>query len=248
MKGPMDRKADKRRDADRRQDGDDPLYHFLYIPRGIERLEKLGTLRRFPKGHELNLPGEVPDRCYLVKSGRVIGYEISYAGEMRVYNFMEPGSMFLEECLLFDKPCPVTFKAATPVELICIDKCDLKRAFKRDIDVVMDVCESLSTKFLSAMDQLRLGFRQDAGWKICKLLVIMAQRHGVLREDGSILIKERMSHQAMAELLGMNRVTVTRKMKELRESGLIGSQENYYILPDMETLVRYMQDMETVEK
>ena len=140
---------------------DNYQYHLLYLPRGIERLEKLGTCGTYPKNMELNTPGTVPDCCYLVKSGRVLCYEFSYNGDQRVYNIMEPGSMFMEECLLTDMECPVIFKTLDECELVRIDKCDLKRAFKHDIDVVMDVCESLSTKFLSSMEHLRLGPRQS---------------------------------------------------------------------------------------
>lgn len=208
---------------------EESFYHLLYLPRGIERLEQLGEVEHIPAGQEMNKLGEIPQCCYLVKSGRVICYEFTYNGEQRIYNFMEPNSLFLEECLLFDKPCPILFKTAVPSELVRIDKCDLKRAFKHDIDIVMDVCESLATKFLSSMDLIRFRKQQSAAWKICKLLQIFIEHYGVAY-DGKVLIQEKISQQMVADLLGMNRVTVTRKFKELKDIGLLEQINGYYCI------------------
>ena len=218
-------------------------YHLLYLNRGTERLEKLGKLVSVPKDTELNRINEVPACCYIVKSGRVFCMEVSYSGEQRVYNYMEPGSMFMEECMLFDQPCPVIFKTIVPTELIRIEKCDLKRAFKQDIDVVMDVCESLSFKFLSSMEHLRLGPHKSAMWKICKMLQVFAEHYGVPYE-GMIMINEKINHQMLADLLGLNRITVTRKMKELREKGLICHAKGKYCIRDAELLQQYMNNLE----
>lgn len=221
------------------KDGSAFQYHLLSLPRGISRLEKLGKLKKVPKNFELNEIDQVPEYCYIVKSGRVISYEYTITGEQRVYNFMEPNSLFLEECLLFDIPCPVLFKTVVPSELISIEKCNLKRAFKRDIDAVMEVCQSLSTKFLSSMEHIRRGHYYDAAWKICKLLMIFAEHYGV-PYDNKILINEKISQQMIADLLGMNRVTVTRKFKELRELALLEHINGYYCIRNKELLQKHM--------
>lgn len=227
------------------QNDSDFLYHYLYLPRGVERLEKLGVHVEFPKNAVLNKIGEIPDCCYVVKTGRVLCYELSYNGDQRVYNIMEPGSIFLEECMLFDKPCPIEFRTLEKCCLIKIDKCDLKRAFKSDIDVVMDICESLSTKFLSSMEHLRLGPRQSAGWKVCKMLLITAQHYGEMQPDGTIVITQNMSQQMLADILGINRVTVTRKLKKFKESGLFEITNGKMVFRDLNVLEEYMATMES---
>ena len=150
------------------QSDEDYQYHVMYLPRGIARLEKIGRKMIIEKDTEIYEPGDNPDHFYVVRSGSVIAYEYTYSGDRRVYNIMEPGSVFLEECCLLDKPCPVHFQAITRCELIKIDKCDLKRAFKHDIDVVMDICESLATKFLSTMEYQRYSPKQDASFAVLK--------------------------------------------------------------------------------
>ncbi len=220
------------------------INHLLYLPRGIERLEKIGTLKQYPKDVELNQIDSIPDSCYLVKSGRVICYEISYSGDLRIFNFLEPGSIFLEECMLFDKPCPVIFKTQVPSELVVIDKCELKRAMKHDIDIVMDICESLSTKYLSAMEDIRSIPQQSASWKIAKMILNFAEHYGVCMGK-QILIRERFNQQLLADLLGMNRVTVTRKLKDMKDQGLIGKTDGYYYICNIDEFHSYMVNIQT---
>ena len=222
---------------------EDYLYHVMYLPRGIERLEKLGTPKIYPPNTELFNAGEVPKYCYVVKAGSVIAYEYTYSGDQRIYNIMDPGSVFLEECLLFDRPCPVHFRTMTKCEIIRIEKCDLKRAFKHDIDVVMDICEALATKFLSTMEYQRLSPKQGSEWKISKMLLIFADHYGVPQKDGSLLLDRKISHQMLADILGMNRVTVSRKMKDLKENGFFDSVNGYLCFRDRAKLEEHMQNL-----
>ena len=220
------------------------MFHLMYLKRGSDRLKKLGKPMRVSKGEKLNRIDEIPGCCYVVESGRVICYEYSFAGDRRVYNIMEPSSILMEGFMLFDCPCPVQFEALDDCELIWIDKCDLKRAFKHDIDVVMDVCESLSGKFMSAMEQLRLGPHSSAEWRICKMLRICIDHYGEKQPDGSYLFNKRISQQMLADILAMNRVTVVRKLKELKELGLVDTVNGRFYVRDVVALEKHMITME----
>ena len=47
----------------------------------LEQLEKIGTAEQYGKNHYLAKRGRVPDCCYLVKSGQVVGFEELPSGE-----------------------------------------------------------------------------------------------------------------------------------------------------------------------
>ena len=221
---------------------DDLIRHLYSLPQGIKRLEALGEQVRVGKDFQLNTINEVPEYCYLVKSGRVICYELTFGGELRIYSFMEPNSVFLEECLLLDKPSPVIFKTIVPSTLVRIHKCALKHAFKHDIDVVMDICKSLAGKFLSAMGQIRCAQQKPAEWKICRLLQIFMENYGT-PYDGKILIAEKVSQQTIGDMLGMNRVTVSKKFKELRDLSLLEQINGYICIRSADALAKHMERM-----
>lgn len=144
---------------------------LLYLPRGISRLEKLGQRKVFPKNHMLVQAGTKPNYCYIVKTGRVAAFETTVTGEERIYNFNESNSVLLEGNLLFDQESAVNFKTVQPSELVCITKEMLLKGIAHDPQLSMDIMESLSTKFLSAMEQVRhTNFHTPAGrFAICCL-------------------------------------------------------------------------------
>ena len=221
---------------------DDQIRHLYTLQRGIKRLEALGEIVAVDKNIDLNIINEVPEYCYLVKTGRVICYEFTLGGEQRVYSFMEQNSIFLEDCMLLDRPSPVLFRTIVPYVLVRIHKCALKHAFKNDIDVVMDVCMALAEKFLSAMAQVRSGQQRSAEWRICRLIQIFMEHYGTLY-DGKILISEKISQQMIADMLGMNRVTVSKKFKELRDLSLLEQINSYICIRSADALAKHMELM-----
>lgn len=218
---------------------DDLIRHLYSLPGGIERLERLGSSVHIDKDITLNDVGDVPESCYLVKTGRVACYEITIDGVQRIYSFLEPNSIFLEECMLLDVPSPVFFKTLVPSTLIRIDKCALKRAFKHDIDIVMDICQAMAAKFLSAMGQIRISQQKPAEWKICRLLQIFMEHYGVMH-DGKILIAEKISQQMIADMLGMNRITVTKKLSDMKDMALIEQINGYLCISSAEEMQQHM--------
>ncbi|MCD8020557.1 MAG: Crp/Fnr family transcriptional regulator [Clostridiales bacterium] len=230
--------------ADRRIPAQPPHTEFvsrlISLPRGIARLEKLGEEKEFPKDYELVQAGQKVKYCYIVKYGRVIGYEYTLNGEERIYNVNEANSLMLEANLLFDYVCPVNFKTILPSKLVCIDKATLLKAVHNDNEVCMDIMESMSIKLMSSMNQVRHANFYNASWKICDLLIQFADRYGVYY-DGKILIQEKISQQYISNLLGINRVTTVRAIKELKEMGLIEHINGYYCIRDMEKLKRHQE-------
>lgn len=216
----------------------DFVSRLLYLPRGISRLEKLGEKKKYPKNHILVQAGTKPKYCYIVKSGRVVAYEYTLTGEERIYNFNEQNSLLLEANVLFGYASPINFKTAFPSELVSIDRETLMDAISKDSEISMDIMESLATKFMSSMDQIRHANFHNAAWKICDLLLIFADRYGV-PYDGKILIKEKISQQLLSNLLGINRVTAVRAIKELKEMALIEQINGYYCIRSIEQLKRH---------
>ena len=222
----------------------DSRHHLLHLDKEVTTLEDLGTLKVYPADMVLNTPDEIPECCYLLKRGRVICYELTDNGEQHVYDYIDPGTLFLEEYLLFDKTAPVTFKTMVESEMIRIEGADLRHAYRHNFDIVTDICESLSDKLTTTLNHIRLESRRNAAWKICRMLLFFAQNYGQLTEDGLIRIDSTLSQQKLADILGMNRVTVTKKLKELKSLGLIDVRSRQFYLPNVDLIVDYMMDIE----
>jgi CRP/FNR family transcriptional regulator len=216
---------------------------LLHLPHGTASLEELGFLKKLPKGEVFIESGDVPKYCYVIRKGGVIGFEYTTGGDERIYHIMLPGSLMLDACLIMNKPSPVYFKTIQPSELICIDRHTLLEQMSGNFNLVISVIESISYKFFSAMEMVRETKCHDADWRLCNLLLMFADKYGV-PYDGKIMILEKVSQQTLSDLLGVNRITVNRSMKKLRDIDLISQINGYYCIHDMEKLRRHMDYIE----
>lgn len=198
--------------------------------------------KKLEKDYMLAEAGKIPKYCYIVKSGRVVCYEYSINGEERIYNFNETNSLLLESYVLFDTVVPVNFKTTLSSEIIFIDKETLMKAITTDTEICMDIMQSLHMKFNTSMEQIRHANFHNASWKICDLLLMFADRYGV-EYDGKILIKEKISQQLLSNLLGINRVTAVRAIKELKDMSLVEQVNGYYCIRDVEKLKRHQNHL-----
>jgi CRP/FNR family transcriptional regulator len=212
---------------------------LIHFPQGTGFLEKLGFPKKLPKGDVFIEPGDVPKHCYVIKKGGVIGFEYAAGGDERIYNVMLPGSLMLEMNLILNRPSPVYFKTIKPTELICIDRHTLFEQMDDNFRLVINIIESISYKFLAAMEQVREVKCHDADWRFCSLLLMFAERYGV-PYDGKIMIREKVSQQTLSDLLGVNRITVNRIIKKLRDLELILQINGYYCIQDTKKLRRHM--------
>ena len=207
-------------------------------------LDDLGQLIHCPSGMALNEVGLVPSCCYYLKRGRIICCEMTERGEQSIYDYIDPGTLFLEEYLLFDRPCPILYKPMIDSDLIKISADTIKYAYGHNFQIVTEICENLADKMTTSVNRHRMETKHNASWKICQMLLFYAQNYGALTSAGQIRIDLSVSQQKLADLLGMNRVTVTKKLKELKEQGLIEVRSRHYYIPDVDQIIDYMLEIE----
>lgn len=204
-----------------------------------EKFSNLGKPVSFAKGEIVAQAGRHPTHCYYVLEGRMMAFEYTTTTGERYYNFNEAGSLVMEANILLERDTPVSFVAITDVKARAISREELLRALKEDDALALEIMTSLSYKFMAAMDQVREATQCNVAWKVCNLLLTFAERYGV-SYDGKTLIKEKISQQMMANLLGVNRITMVRAIKELREMGLIEQVNGFYCIRDKERMQKFM--------
>jgi CRP/FNR family transcriptional regulator len=212
---------------------------ILYGLRDARLFESMGTLKKYPKNKIFVEPGDPPKYCYLLKKGCVIGFEYTADGDERIYDIHLPVSMILETRIILNSPSPIYFKTIKPSELVCISAHALLAAIRDDAQMMTALLESLANKFHVAMEQVRETKIHDTEYRFCNLLLMFAECFGV-DYDGKILIREQVSQQVFADLLGVNRITINRIAKTLKNMGLIELINGCYCLPDTQRLQKHM--------
>lgn len=205
--------------------------------------EHTGTHISIPKNHILVHAGDVPSCCYVILSGSIAGFEYTATFEERFYvfdHFTSSGIILLDSHVLTGYPVPVTIKAQTDAELIQITRGQLMQLIHSDPEYALEIIYSISYKFFSAVDQLREARCNKTSAIISKLFLGLAHRYGNTTEDRITIFKP-FTQQELANLLGINRITFIRVIKELRELGLIEIKDHLYCIPSIQKLKEFIE-------
>jgi CRP/FNR family transcriptional regulator len=216
---------------------------LIHLSHGLVSFEKFGFIQKIPKNSIFIEAGDIPKYCYVIKKGCVVGFEYTPNGDERIYDVMLPQTILMEINLFFNIPSPIYFKSLKSTELICIERQTLLNEMAEDQQVVMEIIQSISYKFLASAEQTREINCHNTSWRFCNLLLMFAEIYGVPYEK-KIIIEEKLSQQLLSNLLYVNRLTVNRIIKKLKDMGLIEQINGYYCICNKENLKKHMGYLE----
>jgi len=203
-------------------------------------LEHKGSEETVAKGTYLYRIGQtqMPD-VILLKKGTAKACQITAAGEEHIYNIFRSGSnLFLMACITNEPPA-LNFITTSQCHVIRIPADVLSEAIWKDGRLARTLLTDFCKKLAFSYKRLRECESYNTEWKLCNMLLSMAERSGV-EYEGKILIREKVSQQTMAGMLRVSRITVARTLKVLRDLALIETVNGYICIRDEAELLQHM--------
>lgn len=196
----------------------------------MREVERVTFTRRFPKGATLYAPGETGEALFLLREGAAQIYRMSPEGRKLVIAHLLPYSFFGEmSCIgqgMYDTYAEVTEDSA----LLVMNCADLERLLFSKPQIARRILEAFGRRVLEAEQQL-----EDIAFKGMTARVAAL----ILREaDGDDEVRG-LSHQDIAERLGVYRETATNALKELKAASLISIGRRRITINDRERLRRF---------
>lgn len=206
----------------------------------FDYLRNFGQEERFKKDTELYRIGDtkLPDTMLLIR-GEVKACQITLAGDEQIFNVFRKGSVLFLPAATINKTPSLDFIALTDCTVVRIPLNEARELLFHDPMASMLAIQELSWRLTSAHRRLREAEMYSSDWKICNMILDLAEKKGV-EYDGKILIREKVSQQFMANMLRISRITVARKLRELRDLGLIESINGYLCIRDEGKLRQHM--------
>src|SRR3989440_1281126 len=181
----------------------------------LREVERVTTTRAFRKGEVIYTPGETGEALFLLREGAVQIYRMSPEGRKLVIAQLLPFSFFGEmSCIgqgMYD-----TFAEVTEDSVIVTMNCAvLNRLLITRPQVARRILEAFGRRVLEAERQLEDTVFKDIRGRVAALL---------LREANGDEING-LTHQDIAERLGVYRETATNALNELKSAAVIRSEE-----------------------
>jgi CRP-like cAMP-binding protein len=150
---------------------------------------------------------------FRVSMARVDGFEF-------LLEIMGPGALMGEGPALDGAARFASSVAVEDSELLRFAISDLPSAFERNPDLAMALLSVTSAKQRNLANRLLALTMASPKSRIAEMLFRLSGSYGVQTGE-KILIETRLSHEQIAALVGVTRVTVTRAMQELAAAGIV---------------------------
>ncbi len=167
-------------------------------------------------------PGDPAERVYLIRRGAVRLSRVYESGEEITVALLRENSLFGVLSLLTGHRSDRFYHAVafTRVEMITAPAASVRQAIEADPTVGLLLLQGLSSRILQTETMIETLTHRDMSSRLVSFLLVLCRDFGVPGEQG-ITIDLRLSHQSIAEATGSTRVTITRLLGDLKNSGLV---------------------------
>ena len=180
------------------------------------------VVEAFDRGKTIFFPGDPAERVYFLLKGAVKLSRVYEAGEEITVALLRENSVFGVLSLITGQRSDRFYHAVafTPVELLSSPIEQVEQALKSHPDLSLLMLQGLSSRILQTEMMIETLAHRDMGSRLVSFLLILCREFGVPTPEG-IRIDLKLSHQAIAEAIGSDRVTVTRLLGDLRQEEMI---------------------------
>lgn len=188
--------------------------------REIQTIAALAKTRRYSKDDVVMHEDERGDVFCIVREGKVKITMISPEGKEIILSILGPGDFFGEMALIDDEPRSATVVAMENLEVLTIWRQDFLKILQQNFSITRKVLAELSSRLRNAASRIESLATMDVYGRLARFLLELAKSEGKELDNGYIAVT-RPTHQAIANMIGTSRETVSRLITDLMEQKLL---------------------------
>lgn len=199
--------------------------------------EEYGKVLLCRKGQSIYFQEDDADAFYMVKSGALRSYVMASDGREITLELLRPGKVFGSVSFFMGIRRIASVVALSDAEVVVLTQESIKQCFGEHYDLAVEIIQALgmTTRFLvSQVESLTII---SADQRIAHTLLQLAPEFKKEPADTSYRIPY--THQQIAELAGMNRVTTTKELNRFAEKGWLQLGYREILVQDEAALHRF---------
>jgi CRP/FNR family transcriptional regulator, cyclic AMP receptor protein len=177
----------------------------------------------FSRGQEVFTPNQGSGMVYIVRSGCVRLFKVLPDGRSINLGVLGPNTLFTQEDISDGIASGAVAEALIESTISVIETENLASLITESPDLAAAVVTGMTRRFTELQTLVEQLLVRDTAVRLATTLLNLGHRFGRPTADGMVAISLPLTHQGLANMIGSNRVTVTRKLLELQESAHLRS-------------------------
>ena len=198
-----------------------PLFSMLTESQAISVADAV-VKRRFKRGEVIVEQGKKTNALFILLNGRARVVTADSRGREVILATLQPGDHIGEMSLIDNEPHSATVRAEVQTDVLMLGRIEFARCLPENSSMAYAVMRGLVQRLRHADRKIESLALMDVYGRVARALLEFATETG----DGEMLIREKISRQDIAKMVGASREMVSRVMKDLEERGFIQTQEN----------------------
>jgi len=207
------------------------LWVFEHLrPEELAALAQRAMRKLHERGDSIFMQGDQADTMFLLKAGRVKLSKTMEDGAEITLDIRKAGDFLGENMLSEEIDYPVTARCLERTLICGFTKASFEKIVLDYPNIGLQVIRNLSTRIASLTDRVGSMSLSNLEDRLHRVLAHVAREHGS-RGPRGFVIQFPLTHEDLSFLVGAHRVSITRAMKNLRESGKIIQRGKTLTLP-----------------
>jgi CRP/FNR family transcriptional regulator, cyclic AMP receptor protein len=186
----------------------------------LEGLDAISSSSTFPKGALLFVEGQTPRGVFVLCNGRVKLSASSADGKALILRIAEAGELIGIPGTIAGQPYEVTAEALEPLQANFIPREEFLHFLRENGEAALKVAEILCHIYHATYREIKyLGLSGSATGKLARFL--LDQLDPAAGNNGPLRATLTLTHEEIAEIVGVSRETVTRLFTSLKKKQLI---------------------------
>ncbi len=197
-----------------------PLFAMLTSSQA-EAVAEAVIKRRFKRGELLVEQGKKSNALFIILTGRCRVFTADSRGREVILANLQQGDYIGEMSLIDNEPHSASVRAELQTDALMLGRLEFARCLPENTSMAYAVMKGLVQRLRSADRKIESLALMDVYGRVARALIEAAETDTA----GNVIIRDKVSRQDLAKMVGASREMVSRVMKDLEERGFIETLE-----------------------
>ncbi|NMM05845.1 Crp/Fnr family transcriptional regulator [Polaromonas sp.] len=202
-----------------------PLFSMLTASQATSVADAV-VKRRFKRGEAIVEQGKKSNALSIILTGRARVVTTDSRGREVILATMHPGDYVGEMSLIDDEPHSATVSAEIQTDILVLGRQEFASCLPEDSSMTYAVLKGLVQRLRHADRKIESLALMDVYGRVARALLESAAEDSA----GNTVIRDKVSRQDLAKMVGASREMVSRVMKDLEERGFIETRDDGSLL------------------